>query len=359
LLAAIDVAGASTAPRLYAATSLRSVRGIFGRHDESVAVTPIIDALEAEVEEDTNWVNLGHLNISALLPHWRGENAACLDLVDLGKLVHPDLLALQGVSWVLSLAQGEIGRYDDALATLDTVIAQSTVAGEVFFCSRAINTVGWIRGDLGDRAGCVEWNERCLAFLRAVDMPDQEVESNARLNLAESYLSMGDLPSAARELERVEHIVRGKPIRGTWMLWRYSQRLHLLTARLQLGSGQVSAIGTRIDDCVALAESSGSPKYLGKAAHLRGRILLAENELDGAVDQGELALKTAAQMRHPPDVWRAHELLADIARGRDDRDAERFHLGEADDTLAAVEADLRDAACLAGVRRLRLGLVRS
>lgn len=354
LLSALDVEGASEVPLLFAATCLRTMRAIFGRHAESAELTPMVEELAAHGVDHPRVIALGA--VGSLLPRWRGDATACLEAVAGAPPNITDLLHTQTILWIRGMAQGDIGRYDDALTTLGQMITRSSDAGEIMFKARALNTVGWIRGDLGDRAGCIAWNERCLAFLRSVEMPDEEIESNARLNLAESHLAVGDLTAAALELDRVEEILEGRSVRDTWMFWRFSQRALLLTASLRLARGDVTSIGSRIDDCVALASASQSIKYLGKAAQLRGRVLLTQREIDGAFEQAERALEIANDIAYPPDTWRAAALLAEIAGLCGDRDRARFHLHTADELLANVEESLVDPGCLAGVRQLRVSL---
>lgn len=227
--------------------------------------------------------------------------------------------------------------------------------GEVFYRARLYNSIGWVRLELGDFAGSIEWNERCVAFLLEVDFPNDEIESNARLNLAETHLATGRLDRAAAELERVEANTLGQPIRGTWLLWRFSQRRLLLESRLRLAQGE-SAPDGRIADAVALAEESSSVKYLAKAARLRGDWALAAGSLDVAEHEARIALDIATRMGHPPEQWRSLALLADTATARGDVELAHEHRREADALLAAAEDSVQDATAKAGLASLRAAM---
>ena len=350
LIAALDVEGASVGARQYAAIFLWAVRFIFGRFDESDGLKAVVDEMMARGMTDPRTIT-AHATAACLIPRWRGDIATAIDVVEVELPAQTDLLMDQGIKWEAGVAFGEIGRYDDALDRLRLAIARGEHAGELMFRARSLNTVGWIHGELGDVAGCLEWNDRCLQFLAEVEIPDEEIESNARLNIAESLLADGQLDAAARQLARVDEIVRDKPLRDTWMLWRFSQRLHLLTATSCLLRGERSTIGSRIDDALALATESGSVKYIGKAARVRGHLLLASRELEEAAAETARDLEIASGMNHPPEQWRAHVQLARIADARSDSDGARHHREQADAVLAAVSVS--DPALRAGVARLR------
>jgi ATP/maltotriose-dependent transcriptional regulator MalT len=223
------------------------------------------------------------------------------------------------------------------------------------FRARSYNTIGWLRGDLGDIAGSIEWNERCLQFLREVDIPDEEVQSNAHLNLADVHLRAGLLDRAAVELAAVEEINAGRPVRGSWMLWRFRQRHLLLQTELRLRRGEGGLDG-RHAEALQLATESGSRKYVGRAALVEAQAMIGARVLDGAAERAEHALEVAAAIGHPPDVWRARSVLAEIAAGRGDADAAHAHRRAADDGLAAMLHGLVDPACRAGVASLRAAL---
>ena len=351
---ALSVVDAPVAPRAYAALFLKALLFIFGRADETAAVDPMVEDLWTRAPEHPRVV-AGWQSLGALIPRWQGDLERCLEILEPSPPDETDLLVAQGIMWLRGIAFGEVGRYDDAIAELQQTIARSTEAGELMFRARSYNTLGWVRLEIGDHAGAIDWNQQCIDFLRAVDIPDEEVESNARLNMAEAHLALGDVAAAAAELARVDEIVRGQPIRGTWMLWRFKQRFLLLSSTLDLATG-AKAPDSRIEDAVALAETTASAKYLAKAARLRGRWRLAAGDAEGAEHEAGAALEIASKMGHPSEQWRARVLLADATAARDDAEAARLHRCAADDVLAGIEDGLRDPAGRAGVARLRAAL---
>ena len=352
LLEALAIRGASAEPHLYAAVFLHTGRTVFGFHDQADEAAQLVDRLTPAGVRNPRSQACLH-SFTGLLRRWHGDLPGSVATSDFDPPPGADLLTLQGLSWETGMAQAEMGRYDEGLASLALTIERSERAGEAMFRARAMNTIGWVRGDLGDHDGAVAWNERCLSFLAEVEIPDEEVESNARLNLADTYLDEGRLELAAAQLARVEEIVRGQPVRGTWMLWRYSQHLLLTASLLRLARGEPDAVGSRVDDCLALARESGSRKYEGKAARVAALRHLAANRLDEAEALAADALAVASEIGHPPDRWRAMEVLAAVSTARGDDEAARRHRSEADGVLAEVESGLADPAGRAGVARLR------
>ena len=193
----------------------------------------------------------------------------------------------------------------------------------------------------------VELNERCLSFLREVDIPDEEVESNARLNLADTYLDVGrlDVPPSTSSGSRTSS--EDKALRDTWLLWRYRQHL-LLTAstyswpgpsRRRSGQGSTTA---RRSPTRATARSTSArrhgcgPRWRCPRRARRGRAEAAR------------ALAIATEIGHPPERWRVAALLGDIAAAIGDLDAAVEHRRTADRLLADVEASLTDPAARSG-----------
>ena len=349
-----SVEGADAAPRLYAAHFLRSVCFIFGKPEEGADVDPIIAELSTPPPQHPRLV-AGVQSLAGLVPRWRGDLGTCVEILEVPTPSDTDLLVTQGIWWLRGMAFGEIGRYDDAIDELQRTVQRSTEAGELMFRARSLNTLGWVRLELGDFAGAIEWNDRCVNYLREVEIPDEEVESNARLNLTEAYLATGDLGAAAAQLARVQEIVQDRPIRGTWMLWRYLQRHLLLQSARDLASG-IRAPDSKIADAVALADATSSRKYQLKAARLRGRWALAAGDADAAAAEGHVALDHALGMSNPSERWRSYAFLADAVAAQGEVDLAREHRLAADAVLAQIEAGLRDPAGRTGIQRFRAAL---
>ena len=250
------------------------------------------------------------------------------------------------------LTLGELGRFDEALRLLDDLLELSVRTGERIVRARAYNTIGWLRGETGDDEGAIASNQRCLAYLHEIDIPDEEIESNARLNLVDIYVGRGDLNAAAPHVERVSELVQDRPLRDTWALWRYSQHYLISAASFLLARGDIAEVEGRLDDCNALSVSSGSVKYEAKVARLRAVLQLHRHELDAAEHEANRALRIATELEHPAEQWRSSFLLGDIARARADVDAAMEHETRGRSLLTAVASNVTDPGVRKGVARL-------
>ena len=88
--------------------------------------------------------------------------------------------------WVEALARVSVGEHQVALDHLleDVPFAERT--GIILMYLRALNTVGFVYGDLHDYERALEWNHRGLEEALAAGLPDPEVECNAALNLGDN-----------------------------------------------------------------------------------------------------------------------------------------------------------------------------
>jgi len=101
------------------------------------------------------------------------------------------------------------------------------------------------------------------------------------------------------------------------------------------------------DHALAHAEPHQARKLMARAQELRARALLVQDRRADAVQAAEAALATAHGIGHAPSQWRAHAILAAVAR-RDGRTAEAAgHTAAADALLDArrpyLPADLHRA----------------
>ncbi|MHC4611339.1 MAG: ATP-binding protein, partial [Planctomycetota bacterium] len=203
-----------------------------------------------------------------------------------------------------SLFLGGCGRYAEALAALRRCIDQCQRVGDTTIQSRAWNTLGWIHGELYDWGHSVEYNE--IALRLAEPLENEEVISNARANLGDCSIGVGDFAQARQILEPLHQSL---PWLHEWMKWRYSQHcLHSL-GEVLLAQGEPERALTLADECLDLAERTDSRKNIVKARRLRGQVFATAGRHTEAETEYRKALDIARPLGNPPQLWKTLDAL--------------------------------------------------
>jgi tetratricopeptide (TPR) repeat protein/DNA-binding XRE family transcriptional regulator len=251
-----------------------------------------------------------------------------------------------GQRWTEALARGGKGEYAQALGLLHDVVTTGERIGEVFAWRRALNTLGWLYGELQDHERALEWNTRGVQAARERGAPETtpECENNARLNLADTLLALGRLQDAAEQFRAVEQAVRTPRPQDRYMLWRYAQHLFHSYGELWLARGNPDQALVYADECLALAEPTNSRKYVAKGRRLRGQALLAQDRLAEAEQELDTALRIAQQVGNPCQLWSTYAARGDLrrAQGRAQDARTAYHAALA--IIDSVAASLTDAS---------------
>jgi tetratricopeptide (TPR) repeat protein len=190
---------------------------------------------------------------------------------------------------------------------------------------RALNTVGFLYGDLHDFDNALEWNRRGLEAALAAGLPDPEVECNAALNVADNLMALGKLDEAEEQYAWVEQISRNPTPEQRFMRWRYSQHLLHSYGELHLRRGDHAKALAFADECLELARRSESPKNEVKAHRLRGQVFAAQGKFADAETELASAIQIGREIGNAGQLWRSYATLGDIleraGRGGDARDA--------------------------------------
>ena len=211
--------------------------------------------------------------------------------------------------WFEGLALADHGRYHEAITTLKETVALSQRMGDTACRSRALNTLGWIYGELG------AWDQAKEANLKALDLAlglgDPEILNNVRINLGDCAFALGQKEEARRDFEQ---LYTSLPQLHEWMKWRYSQHLRHSLGELLSSFGEQDAALRLADECLVLADRTESRKNIVKAHRLRGQIFLARGQLDEADRELGVALETALKISNPPQVWKTYAALGDLRK---------------------------------------------
>jgi tetratricopeptide (TPR) repeat protein len=234
-----------------------------------------------------------------------------------------------GGRWQEALARGGKGEYEHALALLHAIIETCDRTSEAWTWRRALNTLGWLYGELQDHQRALKWNTLGVQAVRERGAPESipENENNARLNLADTFMALGRLDEAEAELRHVERMVRTPQPQDWYMLWRYAQHYFHSYGELWLARGDPERALRYADECIALAETTTSRKNIVKGRRLRGQALLAQGRLAEAEQELDTALQMAQQVGNPFQTWTTYVALGDVrqAQGRDQEAQAAYH----------------------------------
>ncbi|MDP8928575.1 MAG: hypothetical protein M3O70_08390, partial [Actinomycetota bacterium] len=247
-----------------------------------------------------------------------------------------------GQRWVEALARGGRGEYNEALQLLDGVVSEAERIGEVFVCARALNTIGWLYGELQDHERALDWNRRGVEAAVAMNARDFELEGNARLNLGDTLFALGRLDEAEQQYARVERVVRDPRPPQRFLLWRFSQHLFHSDGQLWLARGQAEQALAYAEECLNSAEASESRKYLVMGRRLRCEALLAAGRLDAAELELTAALDLARELGNPPQLWKAHAAFGQLRAAQGKADLARLNYQEALAVVKGVAQGLDD-----------------
>src|SRR2546421_9663254 len=172
--------------------------------------------------------------------------------------------------------------------------------------------------------------------------PEPDIAMNARLNLADDLVALGQPESAEAQFCTVEAIARG-PLPAGWMSWRYSQRLFHSFGELWLERAESARALPCAEECLEVALKTSSMKNVVRGRRLRGQALLAQGRPDEAEQELSTALEIAIELGNPPQLWKTHAAVGDLRRTQErTEDAGRAY-GEALSVIEGVAESLTDA----------------
>jgi tetratricopeptide (TPR) repeat protein len=198
------------------------------------------------------------------------------------------------------------GDYDEALATLEEGLALSEKLGDEVQRLRLLNSLGWLYSELGNLDHALDFNQRGAKEARKRGNP--ETIANAEINLGDVFLAKGDLSLAQELLDGVHRLVKD-PATSDWNKWRYSMHLFASLGELWLARGDSAKARDVTEQCLALATSTNSRKYLVKGYRLKGEIALVRRQWDEAEGMLHQALTIAQAIGNPTQLWRTQLAL--------------------------------------------------
>jgi tetratricopeptide (TPR) repeat protein len=330
--------------RFFAIAQLGSLLAVINRHAEAAPLLAAAETLAPHVDDPYSQVWWSIIDADWL--HWSGRYDDALVLLERWRpavAATNQLTVLFWHRWETAVACGGKGDYTRALALLDEVLTTSERIGEAVVRARAANTAGWIYGEVQDHHRALALNRLSLEVATALEVPDTEIQNNARLNLGDSLAALGRADEAEEHFLAVEQIVRQPRPPDHWMLWRYAQHLFHSYGELWLVRGNTEQALAYADRCLALAEPSDSRKNIVKAYRLRGQALLVQGRLAEAEREIVRALGLARQLGNPPQLWKTYAALGELRQTQGKPEEARLAFRAAVTTIDQVARSLGDA----------------
>jgi tetratricopeptide (TPR) repeat protein len=244
--------------------------------------------------------------------------------------------------WTQALALGTKGEYEAALRLLEDTVRTCERVGDVPVRARALNTVGWIYGELQDHGRALEWDRASLECAQShPDFPEPDIHMNARANMADDLMALGRPEEAEEQFRIVEAVAEG-PMPEAFTSWRYSQRLYHSYGELRLRRGDLAGAAGYANRCLELAEGNSSRKNIVKGRRLRAQVLMAQGQLEGAEQDLSVALTMAHEVGNPPQLWETHAAIGDLRRAQGRPEEAHQAYGKALSVIDSVAASLTD-----------------
>jgi tetratricopeptide (TPR) repeat protein len=342
LKAALDIADEGFEDvRFFASVTLGVHFLIYNRHTEAEPLRIECERLASEVDDPfiLGWWSV----FGSLWRYWEGRFEEALKFqAHWHDAIRRGGITLLMNSWIEALARGGNGEYEQALALLKDMLGTAERMGDMYWLARALNTMGWLNGELQDHHQAMEWNMQGVQVAREAAFPNLEVESNARLNLGDNLLSLGRIDKAEEQFQKVENVVRNPRPQDLWMLWRYSQHLFHSYGELWLTKGNLDKAIAYDNECLALAQQSNSQRNIVKGKRLRGQVFLAQGKLAEAQQEISNALEIAHRIGNPPQLWKTYSVMGDIwqAQGRSNEAVRTY--GDAFSIIEKMTATLQN-----------------
>jgi tetratricopeptide (TPR) repeat protein len=332
-LAALDITSDDANARACAVATAWAVAQFTDRYEEANELYDQLRRINDQITDDWTLVMVSATMVP-LRMEWSGKHPESMQIVSeaLAKFGHDtDLLGWLFGRWAECLNWMSVGEHQKALDRLLEDIPFAERTGVVLMYLRALNTVGFVYGDLFDYDRAIEWNERGLREALAIGLPDPEVECNAALNLADNFMALGRLDEAEEHYRWVEAIYRDPTPEQRFMLWRYSQHMLHSYGELNLLRGDDEKALAHADECLELARRSDSPKNELKAHRLRAQVFAHRGRLEDADAEFAEAIRIGREIGNAGQLWRTYAAHGDVLQAT----------GRADDACDAYAAALQ------------------
>ncbi|MBW1924026.1 MAG: tetratricopeptide repeat protein [Deltaproteobacteria bacterium] len=199
-----------------------------------------------------------------------------------------------------------LGRTEEAEQSLRNGLKRVEQGDDTFWRPRFLNSLGWVYAEEGDYEKALRLNMESLKG--ALDSGNPETIHNARINLGENHLALGNLTEARDILEKTWEEVKTPGV--FYSKWRYKTRLFLALAELYTGMGERKKGFAFLRKALDLAERNGARRHQARALLLKGRFLRKTRPAEGRKCL-ERALRLSEEMG---TIRLSHRIRKEITR---------------------------------------------
>ena len=243
------------------------------------------------------------------------------------------------IIWIRGMVQANQGQVSEGFDTLREGMRLAELNGERYWFSRFPNTLGWLHFELADFESGLRMNAEGVLAGRESNTP--ETEANSHINLASTYLELGDQASAWRHLCEGERILKRED-HVNWLRWRFNIRLDLEMARYWIARADVPQGQARAAEGLARAERYRARKHMAGAHRLLGDLAFLTERMGDAAREYDTALAILKQFPCPLLEWKVLLSRAQVARSlKDFRSADDL-FARSRDAVASIAGSVRD-----------------
>jgi class 3 adenylate cyclase/tetratricopeptide (TPR) repeat protein len=167
------------------------------------------------------------------------------------------------------LIYGALGRLKEGEDILKAGLKNLETGDEKFWKPRFLNTLGWIRAQMGEVSEALKLNQEALKL--ALPTGDPETIYNAMINVGENYLQMEDFGKAEKVLTQAHNQISGK--QHLYAGWRYKTRLLIALADLYEKRGKHPKALYFINRALKTARKNGARKHEAMALGVKASIV--------------------------------------------------------------------------------------
>jgi len=284
-----------------------------------------------------------------VMARWRGDHRKAVGLFERMLPMAQGKVGVEQAARNLQhycMALVEQSQTQQAIGLMEELLEKAKKAESSYTMMRLTNTLGWAYLEIFSLDKAVEYNNFSLNSAVELQGPRHdllhEIESFARLNLADIFLLQEDLPQAEEMLKAAYQNASSPAYALARPRWK---------PKCLIALGELSLKQGNIEECeryLAELDSHGLTdlfpftKHQVRAGHLKGALLTAKGQPEEAEAELNLALRRAVELEMPAQIWKSHRALGDFYAAQDQAKKAGPHYREALQTIQDIAKNLTD-----------------